>query len=836
VSTIYVGLNTRRLFADIASPAQSLDALGLNIEGVRLLNGEGSESGNALIDIPLDAEEIRTLSGLDVDSSKELYSLTRAVSRLNEDATEISDINNSLQFNIRINDQVRAGAIKYKFLDFSDSSIRSGDISTSRVSSWSGDLNNIFYGGEVEVIPNGNNSNIDLEALNLDHAPQPLKFPNEPDTPEIPTHLITIRIDGVDRQFYAMKGIPLTWRGFFQNANRSNPDINFNDITGPSGSGGSGLYYNATPIGSAEARWIIRNTDDDREFVSTAGTESFFFTDVATKERDIELYYNPDGIVKLGLSGLNISDIPRTVLNNLEYYNLALNDLSETPNFAVYTPNLVSLRLLGNNLSRARDENGAQIPGNTQLNDNLPSSLKYLDITGCFEDDVPINIANTCPELRWFNMGSYYLTYSQRRMTYGGATAVSPAVANTIQEYSIRNQPHTRLSQTIVNAPDLRILDITSNNISGAENPAAPANTDPVPIQFNPLALPPLETFLSNNNSHNLISVAGISTIRTYRHQNSRGMLEVDGVTNDVNGAFDGSNDSLEEINLNASDVTGDIDTAFAGLASLETLEIRFTRMSGKLVDGSFTGTNNLRFLRIAGSLYNDPDFFSVSTGTGACFSGLTQLRDVFVYGNRNIGGLLPSFSTNFNLGRLYIANTTLTGNVPLFAENSNLLFLYLMNSEFTGGVPSFSGSNWRVIALNSNNLSGDFSTTVLDCANLNTLRVEYNNLSGSLPSFSLCRRLVNLRCQGNNISGYTSGALTQNTSLRNFDLSNNELSGSAAGSIFTDLLENYNARPRTGVTINLAGNNFAENSTDLSAETLTTIATLRSLGWTIII
>jgi hypothetical protein len=831
VSNIYVGLNTRRLFSDVASPSESLDALGLNIEDVRLLNGENSELGDALIDIPLDPEELRTLSGLDVDAPKELYSLVRSVSRLNQNAADISDINNSLRFNIRINDQIRAGAIKYKFLDFSDSSIRSGDISTARNSSWSGDSNNIFYGGEVEVVPNGNNSNIDLNTLNLDREPQPLKFPNLADTPEVPTHLITITVDGVDRQFYAMKGIPLRWRGFFQNATSSNPNINFSDVTGASGSGGSGLYCSVNPIGSAQARWIIRNTNDGQEFVSEPGAETFFFTNVTTEERDVELYYNPDEIVKLGVEGLNISDIARTVMDNLEYYNLALNDLSETPNFNLYAPNLISLRLNGNNLSRARDTNGDFISANTQLNDNLPATLRYLDINGCFSDDVPIDIANTCTELRWFNMNSYYLTYSQRIMKYGGPEAVSPAVANTIQHYSVENQPHTRLSQTVVNAPNLKYLDIAKNRISGAENTNAPANTDPVPIS---LASTELETFLSNDNPHNLIQVVGKEKLRVYRHQDSRSLLGGD-LNNNINTIF-GTNPVLEEINLYRTDAAGTINTAFAGLPALEILETRFTRMEGKLVDGSFAGTNNLRILRIAGSRFNDPDFFSVSSGTGACFSGLTQLRDVFVYSNRNIGGSLPSFSTNTNLTTLVISNTSLGGSVPLFAGNPNLSRLLLVNSEFTGPVPSFTGPNWRVIALNSNQLSGDFSITTFDCPNLSVLRVGYNDLSGSLPSFSLCRRMLNLLCQGNQISGYTDGALSQNTNLRNFDISNNELSGSGAGAIFVDLIDNYNARPRSGVTINMSGNNFAENSTDLSAETLTRIATLRSLGWTIII
>ena len=827
--SIFVGLNTNRLFADVSDNNLALQNLGLNIEDVGVLNGEGSETGDALIDIPLNPDELRTISSLDIDAQKELYALTRSVSQLSEDATRISDIASSLRFNIRIDDQIRAGAIKYKFYDFAEGQVRTGDISTSRVSSWSGDQNEIFYGGEVEVIPSSNVSTISLNELELRHEPEPLKFVGEADTPEQPTHLITLNVDGVDRQFYAMKGIPLVWRTFFQNATASNPNINPPAPgSASSGSGGSGLYFSVNPSGSAQGRWIIRNIENGEEYNGGAGTPTFQFTDSIARERFVELYYNPNEIVRIGVASLNISEIPNVVLPKLKYYNLASNDLSSMPDFSFYTPNLEVLRLVGNNLARARDANGDPLTANTQLNASLPASLLHLNVNGVFSDNECVDIEAACPNLLEFNMNSYFSQFAQRRMTGG---LISPRVATTVEMYSIRNQPYGRLSNTVCDAVGLRGLDITSNNITGQENPDS-ANTDPVPIV---LASTQLRNFESNSNSHDVVSVAGISTITSYIRTYSRNLPSGD-AGNDVNSLFGPANANLDVINLFATDVAGNINTAFANLPALQTLDGRWTRFTGKLVDGSFSGSTNLRQIRFAGSRFDDADFFSTSSGNGLVFNDLVQLRNLFVYNNNNIRGTLPSFANNINLLRIYIINTGISGGVPLFSTNLNLQFVFLRNNNLTGPVPSFVSTSLRVMVLANNNLSGDFGTTFFDTPQMRNVRLEYNNLSGTIPSFEGAFRMQFLRLQGNNLSGYTSGSLSSLTILRLFDASNNNLSGSAAETIFTDLQENYAARPRGGVMINLSGNNFSENASDLSAETLAAIASLRALGWTIVI
>jgi hypothetical protein len=125
----FIGLNVSFSLNDIADNREALRNIGLDIRDLDIIRGIQAEGINS--------QELQLLSGLDLDQEKELYSLFYASERIENLSQNISDIQVPLNFNQRIDDQVRAGSIKYKFLDYSDNSIRSADISTSRVSSWS---------------------------------------------------------------------------------------------------------------------------------------------------------------------------------------------------------------------------------------------------------------------------------------------------------------------------------------------------------------------------------------------------------------------------------------------------------------------------------------------------------------------------------------------------------------------------------------------------------------------------------------------------------------------------------------------------------------------------
>jgi hypothetical protein len=153
-----------------------------------------------------------------------------------------------LNYNYKLNSQLQAGAIKYSYYDFASTApniserIKSADISTSRASSWSTIGTTISYGAEVKVVGN----TFTFESLGTTVAPVKRTF-----RAEVPTHTLTLKVDGNDRNFLAMKGIPLVFETFFRNTD---------------------LYAAVNPIsgslGEVPITWRITNEDNGQSYNS----------------------------------------------------------------------------------------------------------------------------------------------------------------------------------------------------------------------------------------------------------------------------------------------------------------------------------------------------------------------------------------------------------------------------------------------------------------------------------------------------------------------------------------------------------------------------------------
>ena len=123
-----------------------------------------------------------------------------------------------------------------------------------------------------------------------------------------------------------------------------------------------------------------------------------------------------------------------------------------------------------------------------------------------------------------------------------------------------------------------------------------------------------------------------------------------------------------------------------------------------------------------------------------------------------------------------------------------------------TGTVPTWSTNALRYVFCYNNQLSGSLPS--LNTPYLYYLYLQNNNLSGNLPSMSGAVRLQRLYLNSNSINGYTTDALKYNTSLSIIDLSNNQLPASVGAPLINDLFDNYSGNPRSGVSVNLLGNN----------------------------
>jgi len=110
------------------------------------------------------------------------------------------------------------------------------------------------------------------------------------------------------------------------------------------------------------------------------------------------------------------------------------------------------------------------------------------------------------------------------------------------------------------------------------------------------------------------------------------------------------------------------------------------------------------------------------------------------------------------------------------------------------------------------------------------------NSLSGDIPSFANCPNLQYLKLDNNNFTGYISTSMSTARYIKNFDVSGNNLQVPHIQSILSDMLANYQLRPRRGVTVNLLGQTASIGESDLSEDSLATLNNLRSFGWNILL
>lgn len=785
------GLNVQLAMNDVDNAAQSLINLGLDQRDLALISGLASNAN-------VEANELHTVSGLVVDQKKELASLARSSTTVGGLLNSLKDIGQPLDFNLEIDNQINAAAIKYNYLDFSNNSNKVADISTSRVSSWSSIGSSILYGGEVEVT----GDNITFSSLGTSTAPIAKTF-----RAEVATHKLLINVNGSPKEFLAMKGIPLEWEGFFRNVDLSHAVNSVSDSQGV-----------VPPVWriTNKAGGQSYNTGDATGSIGAGAVDSpavYAFRDSSSKARKIEFFYNPLKILELRLPGCNLTEWTNVGLDNIQRIDINNNDFYELPKFGPSSRggdglavDLKKITISANDMSRAEDASGAQIPANTQLN-TLPTTLTHLTMNGVFSDSTTIDLTDY-EDLSFLQFQTYYSRNAQRRMTGGTISpktfidSANPKIKG-IGQYRIYHQPFSQLDAGVCASPNLTYLYFPWCGITTAENRSG--GTSPITIASNNIG-----EVISYGNAHNVIAMNGKTSLSNYVQAYSR---PDSSKSRNLAGQFTGCTGLTQLYFYASSTIQADIGTAFANqsLSSLSTLDLRWTSASGGLEDTSFDGADALVHIRFAGSAHNDSDFYGTAASkangnNGEVFSNMSSLQWLYVYSNGNIAGELPDFSNNTNMRGIYIRNTQTTGPLPNLVSNQNLYYLRLDSNNMTGTVPTWSTNALRYVFCYNNSLSG--SLPALNTPYLYYLYLQNNNLTGNLPSMSGAIRLQRLYLNSNSISGYTTDALKYNTSLSIIDLSNNQLPASVGAPLINDLFDNYSGNPRSGVSVNLLGNN----------------------------
>ena len=816
---IYRGLNVSKALNDVDDSAAALRNLGLDQRDLNLISGLTAAGSD------VNVREFHAVAGLVDDQKKSLYSLARASEVVAGQLESLVDIKQSLLFNYRIDDQLQAGAIKYSYLDFATNTTKQADISTSRVSSWSTIGSSIVYGGEVKVV----GDTLTFSSIGTTNAPIAKTFRSE-----VPTHVLKLKVDGTERDFLAMKGIPLEFDTFFRNAD---------------------LYAAVTAVtdgaGTVPITWRITNEDNGQSYNSGDGTVThpgnigtgtlgsptiYSFRDSRSKARKLEFFYDPSKVLELHMTGLNLSTWTSVSLPAIKRLFIQSNDFYQLPSFRSdssaktslssdgLAPVLTAVDISSNNLSRAVDNSGVQITANSQLN-TLPTTLESLTMNGAFSDSTTIDLLDYT-NLTFFYMHSYYARNAARSMTGG---TVMPKVAESIQQYRIYGQPYPQMCNGLINSPNLTYLWFpwcgTTEKEGGGEITIASSV---------------IGEFLSYGNGHNVVNMSGKTSLTNYTQQHS----SAGGST--FVGKFVGCT-ALSQLNFYASNISGSIETGLVGLEALAYFEARYSGVSGEFRDSSFSGTNAIQTILLAGSGHSGTDFFgtAASPENGLVFHNTPVLRNLYAYSNKSIRGTMPDMTVLPQLSVVFLHNTGLSGSLPAFRGLESLYYIRMdytrdgADGGFSGAIPAYDIPSLNYLFLTYNNLSGQVPK--LTCPNLYLLYIDSNALSGDIPDLSGCTRLQTIVMNNNQMTGYSAGSLKSNIFASVIDISNNRLPVQVGPTLIDDLLENWASNPRSGVTVNMLGqaglteSSTRNDGTDGEGSTANKLDTLRQKGWSIL-
>ncbi|KAK3002938.1 hypothetical protein RJ639_019103 [Escallonia herrerae] len=185
--------------------------------------------------------------------------------------------------------------------------------------------------------------------------------------------------------------------------------------------------------------------------------------------------------------------------------------------------------------------------------------------------------------------------------------------------------------------------------------------------------------------------------------------------------------DSLRDLNLESSSISGPLPKSLGRLSSLKSLNLAANQFNGTLPESIG------QLLKIRRDI---PD----------CWKNWSLLRVVSL-GNNNFKGNIPSSMGYLSqLKSLHLGNNSLNGEVPMALQRcTELVLIDLTENEFCGSTTSWMGKgllNLISLDLRSNKFSGQIPSDICHLNSLQILDLANNNLSGEIP-----------RCMGNLIS-----------------------------------------------------------------------------------
>jgi len=777
------GLEVNNLFGDIKDADTALITLNLPPKDLDIIRGSSETVSQT---------DFVTLSNL----STPLY---KTLDRIYSDSNRyIPVLNNSAGFdqilrgNLTVNGRINSNSIRFNFVNGSGSSatIKIGDISTSRSSSWNStaspvlDTSPIFYGSRVGILTGGQlqfSGGVSGVRLKTSLIPEEKEF-----NAEIANTKIECNIGGQTINLFAMRGIPLVFRGFFRDLSATIEEI---------------------PIESVLPTWRIQeveNPNKKSDFVNRS-SNSISYRGITSTERFIKYYYDPDSISTISIRGAGITKIPESVLTNLNTIDLTSNQLKEFPDFAKFTPNLRSL-FIANNLFYLSD-NSDERKLNQNIVDKIPSSIRKLVIGGNFGGSIPQNIfaGTNLPNMTEFNINKFSRGL-QHTLDNNQNPAQLPNVGENVTTYSAISQAFTAFGTTdegnnqynVADLPRLEVLALDDNiGLTTSNFVIQSPNITTVDITGTRVPFPDLrnkKNFTKINFTRNRSTGAG-SSITT-----SDGSYKLSGCFKLI---------TFEAQSSNLSGILPEFD--HPELIKLNLIDTRIEGRTGQysISAGTFRYIPKVTILRIQSRSWGVTTPISPSA-----FAFNIELNYLEFRSFGKTTGFLPTLSALINLQTLVLSENRFSGPIPNFASNPNISYVNLQSNELSGAIPGYADKlSLGALYLDNNRFTS--LGTFTNLPNLYSFSASNNDITGEIPDYSGCERLYSLYLNNNEFSTYSLGSFANLTRLSFLFLQNNNLTSTEINKIIFDLFENYQNFPRRFFLANL-GNNAPPNGDDI--------------------
>ncbi|KAK6145135.1 hypothetical protein DH2020_021955 [Rehmannia glutinosa] len=233
------------------------------------------------------------------------------------------------------------------------------------------------------------------------------------------------------------------------------------------------------------------------------------------------------------------------------------------------------------------------------------------------------------------------------------------------------------------------------------------------------------------------------------------------------------SSNRVTSINLESKSLSGTLPSELNQLSGLRSLSLQRNQFSGPLPVLSNLGA-------LEDVTLDENSFDSIPTGF---LSGLTSLQSFSISNNTNLPpwNIPETLQDSSSLTTFYASKANIVGEIPdIFGSMPNLQSLRLSYNNLTGSLPaSFAKSGIQNLWLNNQvtGLSGpiDILGTMTE---LQVAWLQSNKYSGPIPDLSACTELTDLQLRDNALTGVIPDSLTKLPKLKTVALQNNKFQG----------------------------------------------------------